>query len=159
MCFCCGDEHPAGLYLSLVAGEGLSLSGTFAVTELHQGAPGLAHGGLLTAAFDDALGCLNLMVGGPAVTARLETDFRRPVPVGSVLHIEAEVLGLKGRKIFTKAVGRLDAPDGPIAITAKAMFIRVPFEHFIDNGRPEDIERARGDAAVRNSLANFEVNP
>ncbi|CAB4949527.1 unannotated protein [freshwater metagenome] len=159
MCFCCGDEHPSGLYLRLVAGEGLSLSGTFTVTELHQGAPGLAHGGLLTAAFDDALGCLNWMVGGRAVTARLETDFRRPVPVGSVLHIEAEVLGVKGRKIFTRAIGRLDAPNGPIAITAKAMFIKVPLEHFIDNGRPEDIERARGDSAVRNSLANFEVNP
>jgi len=158
-CFVCGDSHDAGLKLDVVAGEGLSLTGTFTVGEHHQGAPGLAHGGLLTAAFDDALGSLNWLLSAPAVTGRLETDFRRPVPVGSTLHIRAEVVGVKGRKVFTKAVGRLGAPDGPVALTAAALFIQVPIEHFTSNGRPEDVEKAREDRAVRRSVANLEVNP
>jgi len=158
-CFVCGDSHDAGLKLDVVAGEGLSLTGTFTVSEHHQGAPGLAHGGLLTAAFDDALGSLNWLLSAPAVTGRLETDFRRPVPVGSTLHIHAEVVGVKGRKVFTKAVGRLGAPDGPVALTAAALFIQVPIEHFTSNGRPEDVEKAREDRAVRRSVANLEVNP
>jgi acyl-coenzyme A thioesterase PaaI-like protein len=158
-CFVCGDSHEAGLRLDVVAGEGLSLTGTFTVTEHHQGAPGLAHGGLLTAAFDDALGSLNWLLSAPAVTGRLETDFRRPVPVGSTLHIRAEVVGVKGRKVFTKAVGRLGAPDGPVALTAAALFIQVPIEHFTSNGRPEDVEKAREDRSVRRSVANLEVNP
>jgi len=158
-CFVCGDSHEAGLRLDVVAGEGLSLTGTFTVSEHHQGAPGLAHGGLLTAAFDDALGSLNWLLSAPAVTGRLETDFRRPVPVGSTLHIHAEVVGVKGRKVFTKAVGRLGAPDGPVALTAAALFIQVPIEHFTSNGRPEDVEKAREDRAVRRSVANLEVNP
>ena len=158
-CFVCGDSHEAGLRLDVVAGDGLSLTGTFTVTEHHQGAPGLAHGGLLTAAFDDALGSLNWLLSAPAVTGRLETDFRRPVPVGSTLHIRAEVVGVKGRKVFTKAVGRLGAPDGPVALTAAALFIQVPIEHFTSNGRPEDVEKAREDRSVRRSVANLEVNP
>ena len=158
-CFVCGDDHDAGLRLDVVAGEGLSLTGTFTVSEHHQGAPGLAHGGLLTAAFDDALGSLNWLLSAPAVTGRLETDFRRPVPVGSTLHIEARVVGVKGRKVFTKAVGRLGAPDGPVALTAAALFIQVPIEHFTSNGRPEDVEKAREDRAVRRSVENLEVNP
>jgi acyl-coenzyme A thioesterase PaaI-like protein len=158
-CFVCGDDHEAGLRLDVVAGDGLSLTGTFTVSEHHQGAPGLAHGGLLTAAFDDALGSLNWLLSAPAVTGRLETDFRRPVPVGSTLHIRAEVVGVKGRKVFTKAVGRLGSPDGPVALTAAALFIQVPIEHFTTNGRPEDVEKAREDRAVRRSVENLEVNP
>jgi len=159
MCYGCGSEHPSGLRLTLFAGEGLSLYGTFTVTDLHQGAPGLAHGGLLTTAFDDALGSLNWLLASPSVTGRLEVDFRRPVPVGSTLHIEAAVVGVRGRKIFSRAVGRLDAAVGPVAMTAASLFVQVPVEHFVTNGRPEDVARAREDRLVRGSLESLEVNP
>lgn len=158
-CFGCGTEAEHGLHLTLFAGEGLSLYGTFTVSDQHQGAPGLAHGGLLTTAFDDALGSLNWLLSSPSVTGRLEVDFRRPVPVGSTLHIEAAVVGVKGRKIFSRAVGRLDAEDGPVAMTAASLFVQVPVEHFVSHGRPEDVARAREDRFVRGSLANLEVNP
>ena len=46
-CFGCGDLHPTGLHLVAHAGEGQNLTATFTVTHDHQGAPGLAHGGLL----------------------------------------------------------------------------------------------------------------
>jgi predicted thioesterase len=86
-------------------------------------------------------------------------DFRRPVPVGSTLHIEAAVVGVKGRKVFSRAVGRLDAPDGAVAMTAASLFVQVPIEHFVTNGRPEDVEKAREDRLVRGSLQHLEVNP
>jgi acyl-coenzyme A thioesterase PaaI-like protein len=126
---------------------------------MHQGAPGLAHGGILSTAIDDALGALNWLLSSPAVTGRLEVDFRRPVPVGATLHIKAEVLGVKGRKVFTRAIGRLNDPEGPIAVTAAALFVQVPIEHFTTHGRREDIVRAKEDRQVRGSLENLEVNP
>lgn len=144
-CFGCGRDHPTGLMMETVAGEGLSVSGEFKVTEHHQGAPGIAHGGLLAAAFDEALGSLNWILNIPAVTARLETDFIQPIAVGSLLHIDAEVAGQVRRKIYTRAVGRLDGPDGPVALTASALFIQVPIEHFSSNGRAEDVARARAE--------------
>jgi acyl-coenzyme A thioesterase PaaI-like protein len=137
------------------AGEGLRLSATFEVGPLHQGAPGLAHGGLLTAAIDEALGALNWLLMAPAVTARLETNFVRPVPVGSLLVLDARIVGVSGRKVYTAAVGRLGA-DGPIAVTASGLFIQVQLGHFRQHGRPVEVEAAiaAGDAGPR-----AEMNP
>ena len=154
-CYGCGSKHPAGLHMRVIAGE-LSVHAVFEVTDVHQGAPGLAHGGLLSTALDEALGALNWLLLVPAVTARPEVDFRRPVPVGSVLHIDARIAGIDGRKVYTRAVGRL-GEDGPVVLTASALFLQVPLEHFLDNGRKQDVDAAVAErTAPGNGLA---VNP
>lgn len=129
-CFGCGQGHNGGLRLRATVDAGVALTAQFLVTEAHQGAPGLAHGGVLTAAFDEAQGYLMWLLRKPAVTGRLETDFRRPVPVGSTLYISARLTGVAGRKLYAAADGRLDAPNGPLALTSAALFIEVPFTHF-----------------------------
>ncbi len=140
-CFGCGADHPNGLHMQVVAGDGLTLSGSFTVGAAHQGAPGLAHGGLLAAAVDEVLGALNWLLMSPAVTARLETDFRRPVPVGSVLDLRARITGVAGRKVYTAVVGRL-GPTGPIAVAASALFVQVRPGHFRTHGNAEEVARA-----------------
>ncbi len=157
LCFACGADHPGGLRMRLFAAEGLSVRAEFDVGELHQGAPGLAHGGLLAAAFDEVMGALNWLLRTPAVTVRLETDFRRPVPVGSSLHLSAKVVGLSGRKVYMRGEGRLGSPDGDLALTAAAIFVQVPLEHFASHGRPEDVIRAA--AAATGGTRRWEVNP
>ncbi len=132
-CFGCGELHKTGLHFVAKAGKELDLTGSFTVTENHQGAPGLAHGGLLSLAFDEALGKLMWLIRTPAVTGRLETDFLLPVPMGRTLYIDAKITGQAGRKIYTEAEGRLDSPTGEIAVKAAALYIAVPMEHFIKN--------------------------
>ncbi|MEU3557102.1 PaaI family thioesterase [Streptomyces fragilis] len=158
-CFGCGSGQPHGLHLATRAGEGVNVTAEFTVRPEHQGAPGLAHGGILATALDDALGSLNWLLRTISVTGRLETDYRRPVPVGSVLHIAAEVTAVAGRKIYATAVGRLGGPEGPVAVRADALFIEVKVDHFIENGRKEEIQAVMDDPdAVRQARA-FEVNP
>lgn len=157
-CFGCGLDHPTGLHLSVIAGDGLTADAEFTVTVHHQGAPGLAHGGVLTAAFDETLGSLNWLLRSPAVTGRLETDFVRPVPVGATLYIHAEVVAVAGRKVYTRAEGRLGSADGPVAVTASALFVSVGLEHFTRYGRPEEVEAARA-AAAGGQVRTYEVNP
>lgn len=129
-CFGCG-EIDGGLHMVSTMGVGKVLLSQFTVTEAHQGAPGLAHGGILAAAFDEALGAaVGHLLQRPAVTGKLETDFVRPVPVGSTLMITARVDGIAGRKLYASAEGRLDAEGGPVAVRARALFIEVGFEHF-----------------------------
>ena len=140
------------------AGEGLSLTSRFTVTEGHQGAPGLAHGGLLSLAFDDALGSLNYLLREPAVTARLETEFLKPVPVGSVLAITARIDGKAGRKIYMSAEGFIEGQSEP-ALKARALFVAVPVEHFTKNAPAELIERIKSDPTVRLSRPGMEINP
>ncbi|MDX6202086.1 MAG: hypothetical protein QOF82_324 [Frankiales bacterium] len=135
-CFGCGDLHPTGLHLQVRAGEGVRVSAEFTVTDHHQGAPGLAHGGLLATAFDEAMGFLLWLVGKPAVTGRLETDYLLPVPVGTTVVMDCECLGVQRRKLYVRGVGRLDSPDGPVAVRAAGLFVAVPLEHFIRHARP-----------------------
>ena len=159
-CFGCGELHPTGLHLVAHAGDGANLSAQFTVTKDHQGAPGLAHGGLLSLAFDEALGKLMWLIRAPAVTARLETDFLKPVPMGSTLHITARITGQVNRKVYTSAEGRLNAADGPLAVKASALFVVVSMDHFLNNAPKEDLEEI---SKIPELLAfvdpDFEINP
>ncbi|WNE99345.1 PaaI family thioesterase [Streptomyces luomodiensis] len=157
-CFGCGDQA-RGLGLIARAGEGVSVTAEFTVRSGHQGAPGLAHGGVLAAALDETLGSLNWLQRVIAVTGRLETDFVRPVPVGTQLHLEARVTAVHGRKIYCSATGRIGGPDGSLAVRAQALFIEVRVDHFIENGRAQEIDAALADPDQVRVARAFEVNP
>ncbi|MEJ2868441.1 PaaI family thioesterase [Actinomycetospora sp. OC33-EN08] len=143
VCFGCADV-PHGLRLEFRVAEdpagGAAVAARMVLRPDQQGAPGLLHGGLLTAAFDEVLGSVVALVTRPCVTARLETDFRRPMPIGSTLWLHARVDGRVGRKLYVTGTARLDAEDGPVVGTAKALFLKVGMEHFLRNSRPEDLE-------------------
>ena len=159
-CFRCGELHPTGLHLVANAGAGADLTAEFIVTENHQGAPGLAHGGLLSLAFDEALGKLMWLIRSPAVTARLETDFLKPVPMGTTLHITARITGQVNRKVYTAAEGRLGGPDGEIAVKAAALFVIVPMSHFLENAPKEYLEHiAKTPEILAFVDPEFEINP
>jgi len=146
-CVACGPEHPTGLRIVTTAGEGATVTGGFTVTAEHQGAPGLAHGGVLATALDEVLGSLAWLLRKPMVTGRLETDMVRPVPVGTILSLRAECLGFRGRRMYASATGRIGGPDGSIAIRAAAVFVVVPVEHFTEH---DNLDHAQHE---------FEVNP
>jgi acyl-coenzyme A thioesterase PaaI-like protein len=159
-CFGCGQLHPTGLHLIAHAGAGLDLTAEFTVTENHQGAPGLAHGGLLSLAFDEALGKLMWLIRSPAVTGRLETDFIKPIPIGTTLHISAAITGQVSRKVYTEAVGRINGPDGDIAVRAAALFIIVPMSHFISNAPADYLEYIKKSPELLAFVdPDFEINP
>ncbi|WP_055593107.1 PaaI family thioesterase [Streptomyces hirsutus] len=158
-CFGCGGEQPHGLHIEARAGEGVSVTASFTVRPVHQGAPGLAHGGVLASALDETLGALSWLLRTIAVTGRLETDYVRPVPVDATLHLEAEVTAVAGRKIYSTATGRIGGPDGPVAVRADALFIEVKIDHFVDHGREEEIQAAMDDPDQVRRARAFEVNP
>jgi acyl-coenzyme A thioesterase PaaI-like protein len=159
-CFGCGDLHPTGLHLKARVEEGLTISAQFTVTENHQGAPGLAHGGLLSLAFDEALGKLMWLLRAPAVTARLETDFLLPVPIGTTLYISARIVGQHGRKVYSEAEGRLNGPDGALAVRAASLFIIVPMKHFLENAPAEYVAAIKANPELLSFVdPEFNINP
>ncbi|MDZ7576864.1 MAG: PaaI family thioesterase [Candidatus Nanopelagicales bacterium] len=139
-CYGCGVEQESGLRVRVVAGSDLTVRGEMAVCEVHQGAPGLMHGGVLAAAFDEVLGALSWLLMRPAVTASLTVDFRAPVRVGDLLSIDARVDGIDGRKVSCSGIGRNE--EGAVLATASGLFIQVPIEHFARHGRKQDVDKA-----------------
>lgn len=137
-CFGCGQQQVAGLRMKMIVVGPQEVEGRFRVRVEHQGAPGLIHGGVLSAGFDEVLGGVNWLLSAPAVTARLETDFRRPVPVDSEVVIRAHVDRVDGRKVYVQASALIEGQDEEVA-AARGLFIRVPPEHFAEHGRAEDV--------------------
>ena len=100
------------------------------------------------------------LLRAPAVTARLETDFLRPVPMGSTLHISARITGQVSRKVYCEAEGRLNSVDGELAVKAAALFVIVPMNHFLDNAPKEYLEYISKHPELLAFVdPEFEINP
>ena len=122
-CFGCGDANPEGLRIQFQV-DGRRVTGEFEARRVHQGYPGLAHGGIAAAAIDEAMGWAMYAAGAWAMTARLEVKYRRPLPLGQPLWVTAEVVRDRGR--WLEAGGELRVAGGPLIAEAKALFMRLP---------------------------------
>ena len=111
-CWGCGD-NPIGLRLPLPAAEGLTeYEAYFQFDERHQGGPGIAHGGLVAGALDEAVGLLATWYAFPSVTARIFVRFRRPVPINTELLIRAELDEARGRTAARRRGDHATATSG-----------------------------------------------
>ena len=93
------------------------------------GHPRITHGGFSASLIDETTGGLvfelkkaGLLGEGPAFTARLEVDFRKPLPTDMVVICTAKVLSIEGRKIWVSAE-MLDKPGGIVFATGKALYV------------------------------------
>lgn len=105
----------------------------------HQGGPGIAHGGIVGAALDEACGLLATWYRFPTVTARIAIRYRRPARISAPLRVSARVTAEHGRRI--EIAGELRDGDELLA-EAAGTFLHVPLEHFL--ATPEG--RAAGEA-------------
>lgn len=125
-CFGCGPENPESLGLRFVR-DGDVVRATATIERRHEGAPGLAHGGIVASLLDDISGAIPRALGQRAVTANLQVDFAAPVVIDRELVVEAWLEVFEGRKI--RIVSRL-LDGGTVLATGRALFLVVPVEHF-----------------------------
>lgn len=93
------------------------------------GYPATVHGGLTAAIVDETFGGLYtcLLTSGalgaqlPALTARLEVDYKAKIAAGSVLLFATELEKVEGRKIWMRA--RVSDGAGTTYATARALFV------------------------------------
>jgi acyl-coenzyme A thioesterase PaaI-like protein len=135
LCWGCGD-NPAGIGLTPPSVEGsIEYEATFSFDERHQGGPGIVHGGLVSAALDEACGLLATWHRFPTVTARIFVRYRRPVRINRTLVARARVAGARGRRIHVD--GELLDGDDALA-EARCAFLHVPLEHFLQTPEGRD---------------------
>src|ERR671914_129160 len=102
-CWGCGDS-PDGIRLPLPSAEGATTyDARFRFDERHQAGPGLVHGGLVSAALDEACGLLATWHRFPSVTARIFVRYRRAVHINRDLTLRSWVTGSRGRRTHVDA--------------------------------------------------------
>ncbi|HUV86374.1 MAG TPA: PaaI family thioesterase [bacterium] len=103
-CFGCGAANPVGLRLQFdVDAVKRSAEATFKPRPEHQGYTGVTHGGIIATLLDEAMLKLCWELGIPAVTARLEVELKRPVPVGEELRVRGWIAADRVRMVEAEA--------------------------------------------------------
>jgi uncharacterized protein (TIGR00369 family) len=120
-CFACGSLNVHGLHLELHAG------GDRCWTELvldrrFEGWEGIAHGGIVSTILDEVMAWALVDHDVWGVTARMQVDFKRPVPIGRRIRGEGRVRESRRRVIYAEGV-IVDAEDGTELATAAATFV------------------------------------
>ena len=93
-----------------------------------EGPPGHAHGGSVAAVLDEAMGLAVWLAHRAAVAAHLETDFRQPIPLGSVVTVETAVGPAEGSG-KAQATARLVGDDGAVYAEGRALFVLLGERH------------------------------
>ena len=111
---------PVDLY---VTADG-RIAGTARFRRYHLGRNGAVHGGVLGLLFDSLLGftAAKLTKSMYQRTAHLGIDYRKIVPIGKELQVDAGIDRIDGRKIFVS--GRV-LDDGVVLTEGDALFVRL----------------------------------
>jgi uncharacterized protein (TIGR00369 family) len=120
-CFACGSLNVHGLKLELHAG-GETCWTELVLPERFQGWEGIAHGGIICTILDEVMAWALVEHDLWGVTARMQVDFKRPVPIGRRIRGEGRLLDARRRLV--RASGRIvDAEDGTLLATAEGTFL------------------------------------
>jgi acyl-coenzyme A thioesterase PaaI-like protein len=120
MNFVHGLRNPSGLHLQYEL-DGEKVFTRWTPDQHHAGFPGFAHGGLVGAVLDDAMGRCSALYRHWVVTARIDVRFRRGAPVGTVLRVEGWITRLLKRALHTE--GRVLLPDGAVVAEATGTYL------------------------------------
>ena len=94
----------------------------FTPKDAHVGYDGVTHGGILFSLLDDVMANILFLGGERCYTARAETRYRQPLPVGTPVRLEGRLLRRKGRLAMCEgAVLRQD--NGEVVAQATGSFL------------------------------------
>src|SRR3989304_356750 len=97
-CYVCGPDNGQGMRLKFSVDEkDAVVRGAFNLAGRYQGPPSNAHGGIIAALVDEAMGKLSRLEGVVALTAELSVEYLHPVPLGRKILVEARPVKQMGR--------------------------------------------------------------
>ena len=103
-CFGCGGANPRGMRLAFdrdVARR--RIVGRFRLGAEYQGGRGFIHGGIIATVLDEAMGKVCQFSDVRAVTAELNVEYLKPVPVDEEISVEGFESRRDGRQLFHQA--------------------------------------------------------
>ncbi len=123
-CFVCGTKNSHSVGITWYKNDSGTIHADMVFTKAHQGPPAHVHGGASAAVLDEAMGAAVWSAGYSVVAVNLDINYKKPVPLGQNIVIEAWITEVKPRKILTISEMRL--PDGSIAVTGTGIYVEAP---------------------------------
>ena len=121
LCFGCGQANLFGLQLEAELSGDRELHGRFFLKQDHQGPPGVAHGGVVSTALDEAMALLLHGLGERTLTSRLEVDLLAPAPIGTVVEVRAWIESDDERRLTLGS----EVSGKTVLARARGTFVRV----------------------------------
>lgn len=121
-----GTANPMGVALR-VRREGDEAVGRVTLGPAFEGAPGRAHGGIVSAIVDETMGALFPLLRTIAYTGRLTITYKAPAPIRTELEFRARLAGRDGRKLTVECYGQA---DGTRFVEAEGLFIEIDLARF-----------------------------
>ncbi len=126
-CYICGPDNPQGMRLKFSIDSHDSkdpvVRGTFSLAYRYQGPPAAAHGGVIAALVDEAMGKLNRIEGMVGVTAEMTVEYLRPVPLGHKIVVEARPSEHRGRNYWRECT--IHDSKGKLLVRGRGRFVKV----------------------------------
>jgi len=123
-CFICGSENSHNVGLRWYVDEKGVVSSEFTLTLAQQGPPGYAHGGLSAAVLDEVMGAAVWQAGFTVAAAKIEVNYRKPVPLEKLIKTKGYITRRVRRKIYARGEIFLDA--GTLLVEGKGLFVIAP---------------------------------
>ena len=128
----CGVKNELGLKARFYQLENGELASVFNSKEFHQSYPGRVHGGISAAILDETIGRA-ISVSDETdwgVTGSLELRYKKPVPIDCDIITVARVT--RDTRTLFEGEGEIILPNGEIAVTAKAKYVKMPIGQIAD---------------------------
>src|ERR1700739_2222560 len=120
-CFGCGAAQPGGMKLAFnLDFDARRTRGSFVLGPNYAGGAGFAHGGIIAVILDEAMGKLSKLSEERAVTAEMNLDYPKPIPVDKPIVVEGWQEEEKGRNRFR--VAEIRDPQGTVLARGKGRF-------------------------------------
>jgi uncharacterized protein (TIGR00369 family) len=124
-CYVCGPDNPLGLQVRFRQDGAQGSVARYLARPEHGGWNGIIHGGVIFALMDEALGWALYYQKLPAVTARVETKFRKPMPVGAQVVVKAWVVQQRKRLFDVHAEIRMEDAENTLLAESEGTMCRI----------------------------------
>jgi uncharacterized protein (TIGR00369 family) len=123
-CFGCGGANELGMKLTFeLDQESRRASGKFVLGPRYAGGAGFVHGGIIAVLLDEAMGKISKLSEERAVTAELNIEYRKPVPVDAEIVVNGWQEEEKGRNRFR--IGEIHDAQGNLLARGRGRFVVV----------------------------------
>jgi len=123
-CFGCGGANESGMKFTFALDrESERVIGKFVLGPRYGGGAGFAHGGVIAVLLDEAMGKISKLTDERAVTAELNIEYRKPVPVDAEIMVSGWQESEKGRNRFR--VGEIHDAQGTLLARGRGRFVVV----------------------------------